>query len=263
MDITYQEKAGLCKPTITLIDSNGKKLAAGTDYERTITYTYARDVEVTQLVNKQKVYVTRLEGEPVDKLDIIPVGTEIRAEVAGMKNYTGTKSVIFRYIAGSIAKASIKVNNQAYTGKPVEPTKADITVKIGKDTLAKTDYEIVGYSNNEKKGTAKITIRGIGDYSGEKTVTFKITTKTLNYTIIYDKNAEDATGKMKDSVISAGKGLTANAYKRTGYTFVGWNTKADGTGVSYSNKEIFYLKNTLRVYGTNVRLYAQWELNEN
>ncbi|MBR3769567.1 MAG: leucine-rich repeat protein [Lachnospiraceae bacterium] len=262
-DITYQEKAGLCKPTITLIDSNGKKLAAGTDYERTITYTYARDVEVTQLVNKQKVYVTRLEGEPVDKLDIIPVGTEIRAEVAGMKNYTGTKSVIFRYIAGSIAKASIKVNNQAYTGKPVEPTKADITVKIGKDTLAKTDYEIVGYSNNEKKGTAKITIRGIGDYSGEKTVTFKITTKTLNYTIIYDKNAEDATGKMKDSVISAGKGLTANAYKRTGYTFVGWNTKADGTGVSYSNKEIFYLKNTLRVYGTNVRLYAQWELNEN
>ena len=30
-----------------------------------------------------------------------------------------------------------------------------------------------------KKGTAKVTIRGIGNYGGEKTVTFKINSKSM------------------------------------------------------------------------------------
>ena len=33
---------------------------------------------------------------------------------------------------------------------------------------------IVSYSNNINKGTAKVTFRGIGEYGGTKTVTFKI-----------------------------------------------------------------------------------------
>ncbi|MBQ8279207.1 MAG: Ig-like domain-containing protein [Roseburia sp.] len=264
-DVVYQKKANVCKPVIALYDSNGMKLSSGTDYDKNIVYTYAKDVEVTQIVNKQTIYVTRLQGEPVDKNDIIPVGAEIIATVTGIKNYAGTSSVpstqsaTFRYVASDISKASVKVAAQNYTGKAVEPTKDDITVKIGKETLAKTDYEIVGYSNNVKKGTAKVTIRGIGNYGGEKTVTFKINSKTMNYTITYDKNADDATGTMKASNMSAGKKLSANTYKRVGYKFVGWNTKSDGTGYSYTNKEAFYLKVFMWIFGKQVTLYAQWE----
>ena len=29
--------------------------------------------------------------------------------------------------------------------------------------------------------------------------------------------------------------LTANGFTRTGYTFAGWNTLANGTGTSYAN----------------------------
>ena len=264
-DVVYQKKANICKPSIVLYDADGKKLAAGTDYSKTVIYTYAKDVEVTQVVNKQTIYITRLQGEEVDKKDIIPVGAEITATVTGMKNYAGdgttpsTQSATFRFVAGNIAKATVKVAAQTYTGKAIEPTKDDITVKTGNVTLEKTDYEIVGYSNNVKKGTAKVTIRGIGNYGGEKTVTFKINSKSMNYTIVYDKNAEDATGTMKVSSLSAGKPLSANTYKRTGYTFVGWNTKADGSGESYSNKEAFYLKGFMWIFGRNVTLYAQWE----
>ncbi len=264
-DVVYQNKANICKPSIALYDADGKKLVAGTDYSKTVTYTYAKDVEVTQMVNKQTIYITRLQGEEVDKKDIIPVGAEITATVTGVKNYAGdgttpsTQSATFRFVAANIAKATVKVAAQTYTGKAIEPTKDDITVKIGNVTLEKTDYEIVGYSNNVKKGTAKVTIRGIGNYGGEKTVTFKINSKSMNYTIVYDKNAEDATGTMKASSLSAGKPLSANTYKRTGYTFVGWNTKADGSGEAYSNKEAFYLKGFMWIFGRNVTLYAQWE----
>ncbi|MBQ8278238.1 MAG: InlB B-repeat-containing protein [Roseburia sp.] len=266
-DIVYKNKAGTCKTTITLYDTDGKKLSAGTDYKKNIVYTYAKDVEVTQLVNKQIVYITREEGKEVDKNDIIPVGAEITATAKGMKNYFGagaeasTQSVTFRYVASDISKASVKVAAQTYTGKAVEPTKDDITVKIGKETLAKTDYEIVSYSNNVKKGTAKVTIRGIGNYGGEKTVTFKINTRTMNYVIKYDKNADDATGKMNASTIAAGKKLSANSYKRTGYKFVGWTTGADGSGYFYDNKEAFYLKGFMWIFGREVTLYAQWEPN--
>ena len=265
-DVVYQNKANICKPSIALYDADGKKLAAGTDYSKTVIYTYAKDVEVTQVVNKQTIYITRLQGEEVDKKDIIPVGAEITATVTGMKNYAGdettpsTQSANFRFVAANIAKAKVSVVTQTYTGKAIEPTKDEITVKIGNVTLEKTDYEIVGYSNNMKKGTAKVTIRGIGNYGGEKTVTFKINSKSMNYTIVYDKNAEDATGTMKASGLSAGKPLSANTYKRTGYKFVGWNTKADGSGESYSNKEAFYLKGFMWIFGRNVTLYAQWEV---
>ncbi len=184
--VVYKEKANICKPTITLTDSNGKKLSAGTDYDRKIVYTYAKDVEVTQMINRKPETVSRFEGDEVDIKDIVPIGAEITATVTGIKNYAGTKgdkseeSVVFRYIAGDVSKASVKVENQIYTGKPMEPGKDEITVKIGGTALEKTDYEIVGYSNNVAKGTAKVTIRGIGNYGGEKTVTFKINSKKVN-----------------------------------------------------------------------------------
>ena len=51
------------------------------------------------------------------------------------------------------------------------------------------------------------------------------------------------------------KPLTANAYKKTGYTFAGWNTKADGSGQSYKDKA--YVTN-LATSGVTT-LYAQWK----
>ena len=90
-------------------------------------------------------------------------------------------------------------------------------------------------------------------------MTFKINSKSMNYTISYDKNAVVATGTMKAFSLSVGKKLAANTYKGAGYKFVGWNTKADGSGESYSNKEAFYLKGFMWIFGRNVTLYAQWE----
>ena len=49
--------------------------------------------------------------------------------------------------------------------------------------------------------------------------------------------------------------LTANAFTKTGYTFTGWNTAADGTGTAYANEA--EVKNLLTE--GSITLYAQWK----
>ena len=66
-----------------------------------------------------------------------------------------------------------------------------------------------------------------------------------------------ANGGSGDDVIqmvaeSTPTALTSNAFTRSGYTFTGWNTTADGTGTSYADGEKIEAINDLT-------LYAQWK----
>lgn len=51
--------------------------------------------------------------------------------------------------------------------------------------------------------------------------------------------------------------LKSNKFKRTGYKFVGWNTKANGKGTSYTNKE--EIENLSEKNGAVITLYARWK----
>ena len=51
--------------------------------------------------------------------------------------------------------------------------------------------------------------------------------------------------------------LVANAYTKTNFTFNGWNSKADGSGIAYAN-EGTYAGLTIDSSHT-VTLYAQWK----
>ena len=51
-----------------------------------------------------------------------------------------------------------------------------------------------------------------------------------------------------------GTNLTANAFTRSGYTFGGWNTQSNGTGLAIADGARLSL-------ATNVTLYAQWSTN--
>ena len=76
------------------------------------------------------------------------------------------------------------------------------------------------------------------------------------YKISYDANG--GSGTMSDKPCVTGKKdeceLTANSFTKTGYTFTGWNTEADGSGTGYTDGETF----TYPTIG-DTKLYAQWE----
>lgn len=76
------------------------------------------------------------------------------------------------------------------------------------------------------------------------------------YTVIFDKNHNDATGAM-ESISKAYNetfNLPANTYTRTGYNFTGWNTSPVGDGTHYDDEQS--VKN-LDING-RITLYAEW-----
>lgn len=82
------------------------------------------------------------------------------------------------------------VATQKYTGSAITPTP---TVKLQGKTLTKnTDYTL-SYKNNINAGTATITIKGKGGYTGSKSTTFKIV-KSLSGATISSTSAKTYTG---------------------------------------------------------------------
>ena len=71
-------------------------------------------------------------------------------------------------------------------------------------------------------------------------------------------NANGGTGTMSNESFDYGtaKALTANAFKRTGYTFQGWATSASGAKV-YNDKQS--VSNLTETSGAVVNLYAVWK----
>src|SRR5699024_5033806 len=80
------------------------------------------------------------------------------------------------------------------------------------------------------------------------------------YTIAFNGNG--ATGGSTASVSATydkAQNLPTNGFTKTGYSFTGWNTKADGTGTAYANGAS--VKNLTATQGATVTLYAQWKVN--
>ena len=97
--------------------------------------------------------------------------------VTGKGNYTGTCKSTYRISKAAISAAKVTIPVQTYTGRRVTPGKDVIVVKVKGKPVDPSQYEIVSYQNNIKKGNASVTIRGVDNYGGTKTVQFKIRAK--------------------------------------------------------------------------------------
>ena len=186
-DISFQKKSGIFKTTLSITDVNGKKLTAGKDYDKKITYTYVND---TQVFTTTGLQILRKAGESVASEDIINAGTHLRATVKGIGAYAGTGNALlsttYRIVTADIAKAKIKIAVKTYqNGREVRLDPNDIKLTINNTELAYgKDYTIDehSYTNNTKKGKATVILRGVGkNYGGQRKITFTIRSKTLTW----------------------------------------------------------------------------------
>ncbi len=113
--------------------------------------------------------------------DNINVGTG-KVSVTGIGNYTGTETKEFAITEAEppveepkeLSQCIITLSETAYIydGTPKTPT---VTVKDGNKTLLEdTDYTL-SYEDNINVGTGKVSVTGIGDYTGTETKEFTIT----------------------------------------------------------------------------------------
>ena len=134
----------------------------------------------------------------------------------------------------------------------------DTTRKLKSNAFKRTGYTFVGW-NTKKDGSGKLYTnkQKVRNLAGAgKNVTLYAQWKAIPYKVSF--NANGGSGKMTAQQITRGttKALTANTFKRAGYKFTGWNTKKDGSGKSYKNKQ--RVKN-LAAAGKTITLYAQWK----
>ncbi len=130
-------------------------------------------------------------------------------------------------------------------------TTSNITLK----NPTRTGYTFAGWYSDSKYKTKVTTIKK--GSTGNKTLYAKWTANT--YTIKFNGNGSTS-GKMSNQnniKYNTSYKLTANAFKKKGYTFTGWNTKKDGSGKTYKNKES--IKNLTSKNKATVTLYAQWK----
>lgn len=142
----------------------------------------------------------------------------------------------------SSAKIS-SVSSRTYNGKAQTPS---VTVKVGKTTLKKnTDYT-VAYKNNTKPGKATVTITGKGNYTGKKTVTFKIVPKKQTLSRVYSpKKGQLKVSWKKDSTVSGYQVVIArNSKYTTGkkYSYVSGSKNISRTFTKLSKGKVYYAK---------------------
>ncbi len=96
------------------------------------------------------------------------------------------------------------------------------------------------------------------DQAGNNTCgTRYVNVEQKQYEVKYNGNGATS-GTMSNShhIYDEAKALNKNNFDRTGWKFMEWNTKADGTGTRYSDKQS--VKNLTSTHKATVNLYAQW-----
>ena len=143
--------------------------------------------------------------------------------LTGKGYYSGSTNIYFNIVGKASDFEVSSVANHTYTGSARKPVP---TVKYnGKELTAGTDYTLT-YKNNINPGTATITVKGKGLYTGSKTITFKILGKASGFTVpsIADRTYTGKAIKPSPTIRFNGKKLV----KGTDYTLSYSNNKKVG-----------------------------------
>jgi uncharacterized repeat protein (TIGR02543 family) len=124
-----------------------------------------------------------------------------------------------------------------YTSNNTSPiasgTTVTITIAAGALNVgAATDFVLNFQNGANVVDTSTVSVGA----SSSRTVTF---------------NSNGGSGAMSDQSASSATALSANAFTRSGYTFAGWNTAANGSGTAYADGASY-------AFTSSTTLFAQW-----
>ena len=117
-----------------------------------------------------------------------------------------------------------------------------ISIKKDKVSLVKSEPVILGDNADVNSNDYKACVN-------------KETEENNLYTISYNANGGSNAPGDQSKIENKSISLSSSKPTRTGYTFVNWNTKKDGSGTTYK-AGAFYNGNA------NLTLYAQWRINK-
>lgn len=201
------------------------------------------------------------------KTDNNTVDTSLKTDLNPDTLFTATDEPtdgqnITLYAVWEVEKRTVNFkNNDGTDFNPAMSFEVDYGTKLSDTTPgytapSKTGYTLEGWSTTQGATTGK----PIGELDAvTQNITYYAVWKANTYTVKFDGNGSTG-GTMADQsfTYNTAQELTANTYTRTGYTFGGWSTTANGTKVHEDKASVQNL--TAEQNGT-VTLYAVWTPN--
>ena len=252
LDLTVE----LIPITYTLAFDNGQAGATGTmaitGSMESITLTYDTPQNLPAMGFSRTAYnflgwSTAVDGDVAfaDKAEVENLATEQDAVVT---IYGKWQPIVYPITYDLAGGAVASANPAEYTIESADFTLVNPT-KLG--------YTFTGWEGTdltEKTVAVTVTTGHYGDRA------YTATWEPNPYKVHFDINGGNG-GTMADQIhiYDSELALTENAFTRTGYTFKEWNSKADGTGTVYTDKQT--VKNLTSVRDEVITMYAQWTPN--
>lgn len=180
---TYDAKFNVLQREITDEGINVEKIPAQSynknpqEPDPVITYGKTEESEGYRLIKDTDYTLTYNEDENQENGEHTNQGT-VNVTIRGMGNFKGSTSTSFEIIPKSLDKDKspditvAPIENQIYTGGNIVPK---VTVTYGDVTLTPgVDYETAPGTNTVTPGMATVVIKGMGNYSEQRIVEFKI-----------------------------------------------------------------------------------------
>lgn len=178
----------------------------------------------------------------------------------GVWDTAGAKYAIYYFIDGHDAWSDLFVGDACgtYTTIPQWNGVTMIAVRLNSDATVGTwdkkwnQTDNIAVTNNDY-----IAITGWGNNGGNSPHTYSTYTPAT-YSITFYGNGDTGGSMTKVTGITCGENhtLAANGFARTGYTFAGWATSANG-------EKVYDDKATISNITSNITLYAKWTPNAN
>ena len=174
-------------------------------------------------------------------------------------NAAGTLTAQWKPVTYTI---TYNLGGGSMTGQKTSYTVTDAAFTL--PTPTRTGYTFTGWT--ESNGTPPQTSVTVASGStGNKTYTANW--KANTYKVTYNANGGSGTMANSTATYDANFNTVKNAFTRPGYTFNGWNEKADGTGTAWGlgSNGVYENGNGAHpwkwTYAHDLTLYAQWKPN--
>lgn len=180
--------------------------------------------------------------------------------------YKNIGTVTVEFAGNDANRGSVDVRQGSFS--EIEGTLSGNTVKSV--ATAKPGYHFTGWKcetsrNTTDAKTLEVTASEVQtlfkEHPNQRVFRFTAQFEPNQFTVQFQKNAEDATGTMADQSFQYAEAgdayLKQNAFVRPGYRFLGWSETEDGKGTSYADQAKFL--GVPADNGATVTLYAQWQ----